>query len=146
MISYMTFLMVDEGSGTSSWNKVVDIKDFPDMLPSKEALENTTLSNGAHTYEPGIAGNSDAKEFTCNMTSANITRLNALKDTEKTWALWFGGTAPQTAGASPTPTGSDGKIEFTGKMSWGIVGKGVNEVNEIKISIMPSSEEIYSAS
>ena len=147
MISHYTFLMVNESStSTANWTKVVDIKDYPDMMPAAEALENTTLSLMARSYEPGIKGSSDAKEFTANYTTANVTRLQGLAGTKKEYAVWFGGTAPQNVGDSATPTGSDGKIEFEGTLDFGIVSKGINEVREITVRIMPASEEIITVS
>ena len=50
--------------------------------------------------------------------------------------MWFGGT--ETGGAV-TPTGSDGKFEFTGQLSVFPVGGGVNEVVGMTITIAPST-------
>ena len=147
MITHYTFLMVNEATGsTANWTKVVDIKDYPELMPASEALENTTLSLAARSYEPGIKGGSDAKEFTANYTVANVTRLQGLKGTQKQYAVWFGGTAPSAVGEAATPTGSDGKIEFEGTLDFGIVSKGINEVREITVRIMPASEEIITVS
>lgn len=147
MLTHYTFLMVNEGTGsTASWTKVVDIKDYPDMIAAAESLENTTLSQGSHSYEPGLKGSTDAKEFTANYTVANVTRLQGLTGTQKQYALWFGGTAPSAVGESATPTGSDGKIEFEGTLDFGIVSKGINEVRELLVRIMPASEEIITVS
>lgn len=137
MNSYKSFLMKGTvGTGNAvTWEKLIDIKDFPDLFPVPEALEKTTLSDRARTYEEGIE-ESDSMEFTANYTLTDFTALRALKGQETQFAVWFGGT--EDANGVPTPTGVDGKFKFAGYLSAGIVGKGVNEIQEIKITIAPT--------
>ncbi len=133
MISYKTFLMVAETDG--NYEKLLDIKDFPDLFAVPEKLEKTTLSDRGHTYDEGIEAN-DPLEFTANYSLTDFTTLRAMKGTEKQFAIWFGGTE---SGDTVTPTGTDGKFKCKGKLNVSIVGKGVNEVLEMKISITPST-------
>lgn len=133
MISYKTFLMQKK---TSTYEKLLDIKDYPDLFGSPEMLETTTLSNRGRTYEPGIDEN-EALEFTANYDLETFKTLRGMKDTENDFAVWFGGTE---AGNVLTPTGSDGKFKFKGKLSVSLVGKGVNEVREMKITIAPTTD------
>ena len=143
-ITYKTFLMVEEDS---TWNKVVDIKDYPDLIASKESVETTTLSDIARTYVPGIQNvDGSGMTFTCNYDADACTRLEELKDTLLPFAIWFGGTDATTVGADPTPTGDLGKFELEGYLSWSIPGKGVNDVREITITITPATPTVYSAS
>ena len=131
--TYKTFLM-KKGTGTT-YEKLVDIKDFPDLGGSPEMLETTTLSDSMQTYVEGIQSQ-DALEFTINYDLDTYETLLALKGTETEFAVWFGGT--ESAGAV-TPTGSEGKFNFKGYLSVKVVGKGVNEVKEAIISIAPST-------
>ena len=61
--SFKVFLM-KKGSSGDTYEKLVDIKDFPDLAGAPEMLETTTLSDPMQTYIPGIQ--SDALEFTAN--------------------------------------------------------------------------------
>ena len=131
--TYKTFLM-KKGTGTT-YEKLVDIKDFPDLGGAPEMLETTTLSDGMQTYIEGIMS-SDALEFTINYDLDTYTTLSALKGTETEFAVWFGGTE---SNGTVTPTGSEGKFEFKGYLSVRVNGKGVNEVKEATISIAPST-------
>ena len=131
--TYKTFLM-KKGTG-ETYEKLVDIKDFPDIGGSPEMLETTTLSDGMQTYIEGIMG-SDAMEFTINYDLTTYEKLLAMKGTETEFAIWFGGS--ETAGVV-TPTGDEGKFAFKGYLSVRVVGKGVNEVKEATISIAPST-------
>lgn len=133
--TYKVFLMKKGTGQSATYSKLVDIKDFPDLGGAPEMLETTTLSDGASTYIPGIQSQ-EALEFTANYTKADFTTLKALEDTETDFAVWFGATV---AGGVATPTGSDGKYEFKGKLSVYVVGGGVNEVVNMKISIAPST-------
>ena len=131
--TYKVFLM-KKGEG-STYTKLIDIKDFPDLGGSPELLETTTLSDKMQTYIPGIQSN-DALEFTTNYTKADYTTLAALADTEADYAVWFGGTEAEGV---VTPDGSNGKFSFKGKLSVHVNGGGVNEVVDMTITIVPST-------
>lgn len=132
--TYKIFLMKKGNSG-DTYEKLIDIKDFPDLGGSPEMLETTTLSDKMQTYIPGIQS-LDALEFTANYTKADFTKLKALEGTECDFAVWFGGTE---SGGTLTPTGDDGKFEFKGQLSAFPVGGGVNEVVDMTITIAPST-------
>ena len=111
------------GESADAVAKVVDIKDFPDMIGDPEMLETTTLSDAQVTNIPGIKG-SDVLTFTCNYTKADFTAVNA--DAEK--LLYY------------TLEFSDGsKFAWQGQHTCGLPGKGVNEVIEFTINIAASS-------
>ena len=130
--TYKIFLMQKEDS---SWTKVVDIKEFPDLGGAPEMLETTTLSDKMQTYIPGIQS-LDSLEFTANYTLNDYKKLKALEGTENEYAVWFGG--DETSG-SLTPSGTDGKFTFKGQLSVYANGGGTNEVVEMTITIAPSS-------
>lgn len=132
--TYKIFLM-KKGDSSGNYEKLIDIKDFPDLGGSPEMLETTTLSDKMQTYIPGIQS-LDALEFTANYTKADFTKLKALEGTECDFAVWFGGTE---SGGTLTPDGSDGKFEFKGQLSAFPVGGGVNEVVDMTITIAPST-------
>ena len=131
--TYKVFLM-KKGEG-STYTKLIDIKDFPDLGGSPELLETTTLSDKMQTYIPGIQSN-DALEFTTNYTKTDYETLAALADTEADYAVWFGG---MEAEGVVTPDGSNGKFSFKGKLSVHVNGGGVNEVVDMTITITPST-------
>lgn len=128
--TYKVFLM--KGS-----EKLVDIKDFPDLGGTPEMLETTTLSNGAQTYIPGIQS-IEGLEFTANYDKADYTTLKALEGTENEYGVWFGGSVG--ADGEVTPDGSEGKFTFSGYLNVHVSGGGVNEVVDMIITIAPSTE------
>lgn len=130
--TYKIFLMQKV---EDAWQKLIDIKEFPDLGGSPEMLETTTLSDRMQTYIPGIQS-LDALEFNANYTLADYKKLKALEGVENDYAVWFGGTE---AGDTVTPTGSDGKFKFKGQLSAFPVGGGVNEVVDMTITIAPST-------
>jgi len=139
--SYKVFLMglYAPASGTTGeWKKIIDIKDFPDLIEPPEQLETTTLSNKNHTYIPGIQNTSD-KTFTCNYTKADYEKVAALKDHLYGYAVWFGGTEDTTSGVV-TPSGTDGKFAFAGYLTPSISGAGVNEVVNMTLTITPATD------
>ena len=130
--TYKIFLMQ---KNADAWEKLIDIKEFPDLGGTPEMLETTTLSDKMQTYIPGIQS-IDALEFTSNYTLEDYKKLKALEGQDKGYAVWFGGTE---AGDTVTPTGSDGKFKFNGQLSVFPVGGGVNEVVDMTITIAPST-------
>ena len=130
--TYKIFLMM---KNDASYEKLIDIKDFPDLGGSPEMLETTTLSDKMQTYIPGIQS-LDALEFTANYTKEDFTKLKALEGVEHEFAVWFGGTEEANV---LTPTGTDGKFQFKGQLSAFPVGGGVNEVVDMTVTIAPST-------
>jgi hypothetical protein len=130
--TYKVFLMK---KNASSYEKLVDIKDFPNLGGSPEMLETTTLSDRMHTYTPGIQS-LEALEFNANYDKEAYETLVALREIEHEYAVWFGGT---DAGGTVTPTGENGKFEFKGKLDVFVSGGGVNEVVGMTITIAPST-------
>ena len=115
------------GETADAVEKVVDIKDFPDMIGDPEMLETTTLSDAQVTNIPGIKG-SDMLTFTCNYTKADFTAVNADAEKPLHYALEF----------------SDGsKFTWQGQHTCGLPGKGVNEVVEFTINIAASTPVVF---
>ena len=135
--TFKTFLMKGTGSSTTTWSKLCDIKDYPNLGSTPESLETTTLSDYMKTYIPGLQDPGGALEFTANFDTQ--TYSNLLAETAGTkYAVWAGGTEDSSTHVV-TPDGSLGKWSFTGTLSVFPIGKGSNEVREMTISIMPSS-------
>ena len=130
--TYKSFLM---HKVSDKWEKLIDIKSYPDLGGSPELLEATTLSDPATVNIMGIQS-LDALEFECNYTLAEYTKLKAMEGQDKKFAVWLGGTE---AGGVATPTGSDGKFEFGGQLAVFVTGGGVNEVRGMTVSIAAST-------
>ena len=115
------------GESAEAVEKIVDIKDFPDMIGEPEMLETTTLSDAQVTNIPGIRS-SDTLTFTCNYTKADFTAVNADAEKPLHYALEF----------------SDGsKFTWQGQHTFGLPGKGVNEVVEFTINIAASTPVVF---
>lgn len=133
--TYKTFLMVGSGTGTTTYTKLVDIKSFGDLGGVPETIDVTTLSDKKRKTVPGVE-DLETITFTANYTATDYDTVAAAAGTEKPFAVWFGGTE---SNGVVTPTGSDGKFEMTGVLSVYKNGGGVNEAQEMTISINASS-------
>ena len=117
------------GESADAVAKVVDIKDFPDLIGEPEMLETTTLSDSAVTQIPGIKS-SDMLTFTCNYTKADFTAVEGDANKALFYELSF----------------SDGsKFTWQGQHTCGLPGKGVNEVVEFTINIAASTPVTFAA-
>ncbi len=137
--TYKVFLM-KKGSSGSTYEKLVDIKEFPDLGGDPEMLETTTLSDNMQTYIAGIQS-LDGLSFTANYDMTAFKALKALEGKKESYAVWFGATG--TPG-NLTPDGSNGKFAFDGELSVYPVGGGVNEVVDMNITIAPSTPIVFS--
>ncbi len=139
--TYKVFLMRKGSSET--WNKVLDIKDFPDLGGAPELLETTTLSDKMKTYIPGIQSQ-DALTFTANYSQTAYEAIKTLENNQQDYefAVWFGGTE---SNGEATPTGVYGKFELSGRISAYVNGGGVNEVVGMTVTIAPSTPITFTA-
>lgn len=133
--TYQTYLMYQKqvSGGTSmSYEKLIDIKSFPDLGGNPERLDATTLSDPMRVYIEGIQ---DTEEivFEANYSLDAYKKLKDLKGKALQYAVWLG------ADASAEPDGHDGKFEFTGTLSCKVTGGGVNEVAGLSITITPNT-------
>ena len=123
----------------TTYSKLLDIKDYPDVINPPEQLQATTLSDDQHWYIPGVKDNGGNIEFTANYTAADFAAVQALEGTEGYFAIWFGDKAG-------TPDGSNGKFSFKGFPYASKSGGGVNEVSEMKVGVIPTTEISFAAS
>ena len=115
------------GESATNVAKVVDVKDFPDMLGENELLETTTLSDSMQVHIPGIKS-SDTLTFTCNYSKTDFAAVNDDAETPLFYELSF----------------SDGsKFTWQGQHTCGLPGKGVNEVIEFTINIAASTPVVF---
>jgi hypothetical protein len=134
-----SYLMEGTGSGTLTWAKLVDIKDYPDMVAPPEQLQATTLSDEQHWYIPGVKDNGGNLEFTCNYDATTYSTIKGKEGTESNFGVWFGDNAG-------TPDGHNGKFSFKGYPYVSKKGGGVNEVSEMIVGIIPTTGVTFSAS
>ena len=118
------------GEGAAAVKKVVDIKDFGDLIGEPNLLETTTLSDAQVTNIPGIRSG-DSIPFTCNYTKADFDKVYADEGKQLYYELSF----------------SDGsKFSWQGSHVATLAGKGVDEVVEAGITIAPSTVVSFSES
>ena len=137
--TYKVFLMHKTGSD-STYTKLIDIKEFPDLGGEPEMLETTTLSDKMQTYIAGIQS-MDGLSFSANYDMTDFKKLKALEGKKESYAVWFGGS--ENSG-TVTPDGSNGKFAFDGELSVYPVGGGVNEVVGMNVTIAPSTPITFS--
>lgn len=133
--TYKSFLMHKD---SSTYEKLLDIKAYPDLGGEPELLETTTLSDAVQTFINGIQ-HLDSFSFTANYDPTTYATLKSIEEAEdgtSDYAVWFGATV---SGGVATPTGSEGKFSFKGSLSVFANGGGVDEVREMTITIAPSS-------
>lgn len=117
------------GADDASVKKVIDIKEFPDLMGEPNMLETTTMSDAAQTYIPGIKS-MDSMAFTYNYTKETFAAVKADEGKAMHYVLEF----------------SDGSsFKWQGTHTATLAGKGVDEVIEAGISIAPSTEVTFVA-
>lgn len=136
--TYQTYLMY-RTSTSGTYTNLIPIKDYPDMVPTPNMLDATTLSDGMEKQIPGIMRMGDGYQFTANYTPENYTKVKGLENHQYEYALWLGGS---TAGV---PDGHNGKFSWTGDIRAGFPGKGVDEVQDMNITAVPSTDTVWTS-
>ena len=137
--TYQTYLMYRTAT-TATFSKVIDITSFPDLIPPKERIDITSLSDYMRVYIQGI-GDTSEFSFGANYTPDNYETIVDLEGNQYEYAVWFG--ASGEAG-SEVPDGHNGKFTWTGEISAGINGGGVNEAVGMTINATPSTVVVFS--
>lgn len=132
--TYQTYLMY-RTTTAGTYAKLIDITSFPDLVPTPERIDITTLSDYMRKYIKGI-GDTGEMTFGANYTSTNFSTVNALTGHQYDYAVWFG--ASGNAG-SEVPDGHNGKFSWTGDVSASVNGGGVNEAVGMTITAIPST-------
>jgi hypothetical protein len=129
-----TYLGIKVSGDSESYDKLVDIKDFPDMGGSPEQIETTTLSNRVSTFVNGVQSMSSL-EFLANYTLDDYKRIKKFQDGNVyEFCIIFG------KSADGTTYGELGAFTWQGSLSAWLVGGGVNAVREMRISISATNE------
>ena len=111
------------GDSAATVAKVIDIKEFPDLMGEPNMLETTTMSDAAQTFIPGIK-QMDSMAFTYNYTKADFEAVKQDEGKQLFYELEF----------------SDGSaFVWQGSHTATLPGKGVDEVIEAGVVIAPSS-------
>lgn len=139
--TYKTFLMY-KASASADYTKLVDIKTVPAMGSDRNTIDVTTLSDDTETMIPGIKRIGDGLQFTCNYDQDTYYTIDQMgTDTDYDFAIWKGGTG---SGSNVTPTGSDGKWAFQGKIGVGTSDGDVDSAFEMVVTIYPSTPVTFS--
>lgn len=117
------------GESAEAVAKVVDIKDFPDLIGEPNTIEVTTLSDPQQVNILGVAS-AELLTFTCNFSSGDFAKVKDDENTPLFYVLEF----------------SDGsKFTWQGQHTCGLPGKGVDEVIEFTINIAASTAVEFTA-
>jgi len=137
--TYQTYLMY-RTTTSGTFGKLIDITSFPDLIPPKERIDITSLSDYMRVYINGV-GDTSEMSFGANYTPENYEAVTNLEGHVYEYAVWFGATG---SAGSETPDGHMGKFTWTGDISAGISGGGVNEAVGMTINCTPATVIVFS--
>lgn len=139
--TYQTYLMY-RTTTTGDFAKLIDITSFPDLIPPKEQIDITTLSDYMRVYINGIGDTGGDMSFGANYTPGNYSAVHELEGHIYDYAVWFGASGNE---GSENPDGHNGKFTWSGDISAGISGGGVNEAVAMTVVATPSTVITYSS-
>ena len=136
LTSYKTYLMYKKTSSSSTWEKLIDIKEYPDLGQAPDTLDATTLSDPQKMYENDIL-DTGSLEFTANYSLEDYKKLKELEGVETEFSVWLGA---DTTGSVRTPNGEWGKFTFKGKLTVWKKGAAVSAIQDMGFAIAPTTE------
>lgn len=113
---------------SSGWEKLVDIKEFPDLGGAPSTIDITTLSDHMKTYKNGLVDPGNL-EFNCNYDLDDYKKLVALEDDDE-----------HEYGIQLGKNGENGVFAFKGDLSVRVKGGGVEASVDMGVSIAPCTE------
>lgn len=105
----------------------VEIKDFPDLTGDPNLVPATTLSDAVEAFEMGIK-TAGAMPFTCNYDKTQYSAIEGASGTAYHYTLHFG------------TDGVNGKFGWQGKHSVKVPGKGIDDLVEMILIVVPATE------
>jgi len=132
--TYQTYLMY-KSTESGTYQKLLDITSFPDLIGTPERIDITSLSDAQRVYISGIQDREDMT-FNANYTPEQFAAVNDLRGQQLYFAVWFGATGDP---GSEVPDGSKGKFSWQGDVVAGVTGGGVNEAVGMTVTCTPST-------
>ena len=114
------------GTG-STFTELTNLQEIPELGGDTEAIEVTTLSDGAHVYIDGLKNYGDSLAFKFLYEKAQFTTLNGLTDTID-WKV----TLPDETSCT-----------FKGTGTVKLDGVGVNAALTYTLAIKPNTEMVW---
>lgn len=107
--------------------ELTDLQEIPDLGGEVEAIEITTLADGAHKYTDGLKNYGDSLDFKFLYNGEQFSTLNALKDSQE-WKVEL-------------PDGAT--CSFSGSCGVRLDGVGIAAALTYTLSIKPDSEMLW---
>jgi hypothetical protein len=118
----------------TAYNKLIPIKDFPDLGGAPDQVEITDLDDDVQKFLLGVQSMS-ALEFLANYIPANYDLVSGLADgTIRKFCVAFG------------DEGEYGIFTWEGQVATWVVGGGVNAAREMRVSISASTKVVKAGS
>lgn len=114
-------------TGASSFIKLTNLQEIPELGGDTEAIEITTLADAAHTYTDGLKNYGDSLAFIFLYETAQFETLNNLEGVSE-WQVSL-------------PDGTT--CSFSGTSSVKLAGAGVNVALTYTLAVKPNSEMIW---
>lgn len=134
--TYKTYLMYMTSSTSTQYEKLIDIKSFPDLGGEPERIDVTSLSDAIRKYTPGVQDLSSF-QFGANYTAADYAKVKDLEGKQTRYAIWLGAAA---SGSEMVPNGENGKWSWTGDVAVFKAGGDVNAAQDMTITMYPSTD------
>ena len=112
---------------TGEFVELTNLQEIPELGGDAEAIEITTLADGAHMYVDGIKNYGDSLAFKFLYEKAQFATLNGLTESQ-TWKVAL-------------PDGES--CSFDGTCSVKLDGVGVNAALTYTLAVKPNSEMIW---
>lgn len=116
-------------ASATEYTALTDLQEIPDLGGEREAIEITTLADGAHRYRDGILNYGDSLDFVFLYDPTQFATLNGLSGSVD----WKVELPDGTAGALDTA------ITFSGSCNVIFAGVGINAPLTYTLSIRPNS-------
>lgn len=127
----------ETGSSTTTYTTLYDVQEIPDLGGNKDSIEITTMDDDAHVYMNGLENYGESLDFTILFNPTHQSQYEAFTQysADNTVLMWK---VEYDDGATSTTVG--GSAMFNGAVSITVLGKGVNDAIQYRLSIKPTTK------
>lgn len=150
MLTAGTYLMYEDtngkhvsassGSSTTKFSILMNVTEYPDLDPQSDGVENTTLSNGKTTYEPGLPDDGGSLAFPGYYNEADYDRIKELEGKVLHCQVWFVDSSDKLGQAVISPNGGKVMEDFNARPMVRLTGASTGDLRPVELDLYTTTD------
>lgn len=151
MLTAGTFLMYEDSKGTyapasassstTKYSILMDVSEYPDLDAESDGVENTTLSQGRTSYEPGLPDDGGSLAFPGYYKEADYDRIKALEGEVLHCEVWFVDASSMLGQTTISPAGGKVVSDFNARPLIRLTGASSGDLRPVELDLYTTTDK-----